>query len=83
MAEKFSNLEKDMDIKIQGPSTDSNKVNPQSTSKHAVIKLSKVEDKKAKENQLVTNKVALTRLSENFSAENYNSQKSEKIHSKS
>ena len=74
MAENFLNLKKQSDIQIQEAQRIPNKMNLNSTSRHIIIKMGKVKDKKSflkaeREKQRVTYKEIPIRLSVDFSAE--------------
>ena len=80
MAENFLNLKKQSDIQIQEAQRIPNKMNLNSTSRHIIIKMGKVKDKKSflkaeREKQRVTYKEIPIRLSVDFSAETMKTRK--------
>ena len=80
MAENFLNLKKQSDIQIQEAQRIPNKTNPNSTSRHIIIKMAKVKDKKSflkaeREKQRVTYNEIPIMLSVDFSAETMKTRK--------
>ena len=79
MTENFLNLNKESDIQVQEAQRIPNKMNPNSTSRHIIIKTAKVKDKKSflkaeREKQRATKEIPI-RLSVDFSAETMKTRK--------